>query len=183
MAFTISGRVYNALIKFVDKGKPVIATPYYEDGKIYVTDQYTIVRWTLPENMATAVSEGNEAALNGFHFTPLKEKLAAGDKITLDNGCCDIDTKTPFVPNVDKMLEKEAGPDNPGAVNTFNAKFLANLAALGKTLGTELKVKEPWITMDFSKLHRMHAKIDTTIGTFDIVMMGVRTELMDKKVY
>lgn len=181
MAFTISGRIYNALIKFVDKGKPAIATPYYENGKIYVTDQYTIVRWTLPENIATVVSECNEAALNGFHFTPLKDKIAAGDKITLDNTGCDIDSQTPFVKDPDQFFKDTK--TNSVAALTINAKFLANLAALGKTLGTKLKVKEPWIRVDISHPMKMFATIETSIGNFDIVMMGIRYERMDKKVY
>lgn len=181
MTFTISGRVYNALIKFVDKGRPEIATLYYKDGKIYSTDSYTIVRWTLPENMVTVVSEGNEAALNGFHFTPLKDKVAAGDKITLDNTCCDIDFQTPFVKDPDQFFKDTK--TNSVAALTINAKFLANLAALGKTLGTELKVKEPWIRVDISHPMKMFATIETSIGNFDIVMMGIRYERMDKKVY
>ena len=111
-ALKMSGRIYNAMMKFAGgtREAPQLANLFFYHGKVYATDSYTMCRWTPKEEYVAvrpADPDGNEGNDNEFYFAPRMDKIPAGTTIYIDDTACDVDYESKMIKDPDKIIESD----------------------------------------------------------------------------
>ena len=167
----MSGRVYNAMMKFANgiKTAPQLANMFFANGKVYTTDSFAICCWTPAEECEILDSTTGEK-IESFFFTPRIDKVSAGSTIYIDSTAVDIDRKSLIPCSLDKIMN--GSYDNPmDIVIGVNPDYLAAIAALGKAVRTDMRGFAVSVDLDWAQ-HVLHAHIDAgKNGYFDIVVM------------
>ena len=111
-ALKMSGRIYNAMMKFAGgtKSFPQLANLFFYHGKVYATNSFAMCRWTPNEEdsvVRSADSDGHENNDNEFYFTPQVDKIPAGMTIYISDISCDVDYESKMIKDPDKIIEGE----------------------------------------------------------------------------
>lgn len=167
----MSGRVYNAMMKFAGgtKTAPQLANMFFYNGKVYATDSYAICRWT-PADEYEILDNSIGEKIEKFYFTPRMSKIPAGTMIYFDDTTLDIDRESKMLKDVDKVFDDEF--KHPiDIVMGVNPDYLAAIAALGKAVRTDKCGSIG--TTDIDWTHKvLHAHIDAgKNGYFDVIVM------------
>ena len=168
--FEITGRTWNTIKKFCGKEAEYQLNPWVsEDGKIYATDSYTIMRWEPVYSYAD---------LKQCALEPLFDKVAAKDVINFDK---DFNfpklTAVPAQGDLNTIFNQTAAEKN---FSTFNIKLMERGINLAKAVFTETK-EQPYIQTEFVKWGRGSDPLSAMVihiyslalGTFDVVIMPI----------
>lgn len=124
----MSGRVYNAMMKFANGTSACsqLANMFYSDGRVYATDSYAVVRWTPAVKPDCA---------EPFFFSATK-KPTASQWLYVSAETCDIDIESVVPKNMDKLFDEPnfAAMRGENRVPAINPTYLADIAALGKAV-------------------------------------------------
>ena len=181
----MSGRIYNAMMKFADSTKeaPQLANLFFYHGKVYAANSYTMCRWT-PKKEYVAVRpadpDGNEGNDNEFYFTPRMDKVPAGATIYIDDIACDVDYESKMIKDPDNIIESEY--KHPiDIVMGVNPDYLAAIAALGKAIRADKCGANGTTDIDWTQ-KVLHAHIDAgNNGYFDVIVMPYVDRTRTKK--
>ena len=170
----MSGRVYNAMMKFANgiKTAPQLSDMFFANGKVYTTDSFAICCWTPAEECEIFDSTTGEK-IESFFFTPRMDKVSAGSTIYIDSTAVDIDRKSliPSPSNLDKIMNGSYDHCPIDIVTGINPDYLAAIAALGKAVRTDRRGFAVSVDLDWVQ-HVLHAHIDAgKNGYFDIIVM------------
>ena len=101
----MSGRIYNAMIKFAGgtKSAPQLAHMFFRNGKVYATNSFVMCRWTPAEEYEVLDNKTGEK-IEGFYFWPRMDKVVAGTTIYIDDIGLGIDCESNMVQDPDKMI-------------------------------------------------------------------------------
>lgn len=168
-ALKMSGRIYNAMMKFAGgtREAPQLANMFFCNGKVYTTDSYAICRWT-PADEYEILDNSTGEKIEKFYFAPYTSKISAGTTIYFDD--LDIDRKSQMIKDVDKIFNDEF--KHPlDIVMGVNPDYLAAIAALGKAIRADKCGSIG--TTDIDWTHKvLHAHIDAgKNGYFDVMVM------------
>ena len=169
--FEITGRTWNAIKKFCGKEAEYQLNPWVsEDGRIYATDSYTIMRWESVYNCSD---------LKQRTLEPLFDKVAANDIVNFDKDFNFPELKVVVAQeSLDTMFNQSPAEKN---FATFNAKLMEKGINLAKAIATETK-EQPYVQIEFVKWGKGNSPLSAmvmhiyslTLGTFDIVLMPIR---------
>lgn len=167
----MSGRIYNAMMKFAGgtKSVPQLAELFFDNGKVYATDSYAMCRWTPAEEYEVLDNSTGEK-IDKFFFTPRVDKVAAGTTIYFDDAALDIDRDSKMVNDPDKIMEGDY--KHPlDIIIGVNPDYLAAIAALAKAVRTDKCGSKGTTDIDWTQ-KVLHAHIDAgKNGYFDIIVM------------
>lgn len=170
-ALKMSGRIYNAMMKFAGgtKSAPQLANMFFYNGKVYATDSYAICRWT-PADEYEILDNSTGEKIEKFYFTPRMSKIPAGTTIYFSDISLDIDRESAIPKDVDKIMDGEY--KHPlDIVMGVNPDYLAAIAALAKAVRADKCGSIGTTNLDWTQ-HVLHAHIDAgSNGYFDIVVM------------
>lgn len=168
--FEITGRTWNAIKKFCGKEAEYQLNPWVsEDGKIYATDSYTIMRWEPVYNCVD---------LKHCAIEPRFNKITAKDIVNFDK---DFNfpklTAAPAQKDLDSIFNQLAAEKS---FSTFNVKLMEKGINLAKAIFTETK-EQPYVQTEFVKWGRGSDPLSAMVihiyslalGTFDIVIMPI----------
>ena len=171
--FAMSGRIYNAVMKFAGGTKiaPQFENMFYNDGKVYATDSYAICRWT-PADKYEVLDNITGKKIDKFFFIPHLDKIAAASVISIDSGHIDIDTESQMPNDIDKLFNDNF-PLPVDSIMGVNPKYLSMIAALGKAVKSDKCMSEGTVQLDWAN-SVLHAHIDAgKKGSFDVVVMPI----------
>ena len=184
-ALKMSGRIYNAMMKFAGgtKEAPQLANMFFYHGKVYATDSYTMCRWTPKEEYVAvrpADPDGNEGNDNEFYFAPRMDKIPAGTTIYIDGTACDVDYESKMIKDPDKIIESDY--KHPiDIVMGVNPEYLAAIAALGKAVKADKCGSNGTTDIDWTQ-KVLHAHINAGCnGYFDVIVMPCADRTKAKK--
>lgn len=169
--FRLTGRVYNAMMKFADgtSSAPQLANMFFCDGKFYATDSYALVRWT-PAEPTTIVSADGESYTKCY--LELKNKVAASTVVHIDSTMFDFDNKSRMLNEPDKLFDSEF-KRSAEAIAGVNPNYIAAVAALGKAVRTDKCGSDGVVDISWTN-NIFHAHINAgRNGYFDVVVMPV----------
>lgn len=174
-ALKMSGRIYNAMMKFAGgtKAAPQLANLFFYHGKVYATNSYVMCRWTPKEEYVTvraADPDGHEGNDNEFYFAPRMNKVPAGTAIYIDGTACDVDYESRMIKDPDKIIESDY--KHPlDIVMGVNPEYLAAIAALGKAVKADKCGSNGTTDIDWTQ-KVLHAHINAGCnGYFDVIVM------------
>ena len=173
----MSGRIYNAMIKFAGgtKSAPQLAHMFFHNGKVYATNSFVMCRWT-PAEKYEVLDNKTGKKIESFYFWPRMDKVAAGTTIYIDDIGLDIDCKANMVQDPDKIIDG-AYKHSLDVVMGVNPDYLSSIAALGKAVRADKCGVNGIVDLDWSQ-NILHAHIDAgNNGFFDVIVMPV----LDKK--
>lgn len=171
--FTMTGRIYNAMMKFAGgtKAAPQFANMFYNDGKVYTTDSYAICRWT-PADKYEMLDNAIGKKIDKFFFAPYLDKITAAAVIGMDSGCIDIDTESQMPNDIDKLFNDNY-PLPVDSIMGVNPNYLSMIAALGKAVKSDKCMSNGIVQLDWAH-NVFHAHIDAgKKGFFDVIVMPV----------
>ena len=162
--FWFKGRIYNALTKFCGKSQlGFTETPFVaEDGNIYATNTYVMVRWTPAADIEVE---------RPFSFEP-KTKLKANQDCALTDMGCDVfyDYALPSADSLRKMFAPTPKPSLSDFL--YDSKYVEPAIVLAKAIHAG---KNGTGAMDINIANsQLFISIDSNIGVFDIVVMPRR---------
>ena len=171
----MSGRIYNAMLKFAGASQynSNFNKLFFCDGKVYATDSYAICRWTPAEECGTIEAQtGSE--VDSFYFAPKMEKISSGTTIYIDKLSADIDSKS-MVPTsniLDSVMEvSQKYPED--RILGINPDYLTAIANLGKAVRSDKCGSDGTVSIDWGQ-RKLHAFISAGHnGFFDVVVMPV----------
>lgn len=171
--FKMSGRIYNAMMKFAGgtKSFPQFANMFFDNGKIYATDSYVMCRWT-PANEYEVLDNATGKKIEHFFFTPRMSKIPAGTTIYIDDIALDIDRESKAIEseNLDKIMD-DTYKHPVDIVLGINPDYLAAIAALGKAVKADKCGANGTTDIDWTQ-KVLHAHIDAgNNGYFDVIVM------------
>lgn len=170
-ALKISGRIYNAMMKFADgtRTAPQLANMFFYNGKVYATDSYAMCRWT-PADEYEILDNSTSEKIEKFYFAPRMSKIPAGTTIYFDNTMLDIDRESQMIKDPDKLFNDEF--KHPiDIVMGVNPDYLAAIAALGKAVRTDKCDSMGTVNIDWTQ-KVLHAHINAgDNGYFDVIVM------------
>ena len=169
----MSGRIYNAMMKFANGGKsaPQFANMFFDNGKIYTTDSCVMCRWT-PADQYEVLDNFTGEKIEHFFFTPRMSKIPAGTTIYIDDTSIDIDRESKAIEskNLDKIMN-DTYQHSVDIVLGVNPDYLAAIAALGKAVKADKCGANGTTDIDWTQ-KVLHAHIDAGCnGYFDVVVM------------
>lgn len=174
-ALKMSGRIYNAMMKFAGgtKTAPQLANLFFYHGKVYATDSFAMCRWT-PKDEYIAVRpadhDGHEGNDNEFYFAPRMNKVPAGTTIYIDGTACDVDYESRMIKDPDKIIESDY-KHSLDIVMGVNPEYLAAIAALGKAVKADKCGSNGTTDIDWTQ-KVLHAHINAGWnGYFDVIVM------------
>lgn len=172
-AFKMSGRIYNAMMKFAGgtKNAPQLANMFFSHGKVYATDSFTMCRWT-PAFEYEILDNLTGEKIEEFYFTPRMDKIAAGTTIFIDDTGIDIDRDSKMIPaeNIEKIMNDEY--KHPiDIVLGVNPDYLAAIVALAKAVRSDKCGSNGTVDVDWTQ-KVLHAHINAgNNGYFDVIVM------------
>lgn len=170
-ALKMSGRIYNAMMKFAGgtNHAPQLAELFFDNGKVYATDSYAMCRWT-PAEEYEILDNNTGKKIEKFFFIPRVDKVAAGTTIYFDDTALDIDRDSKTVSDPDKIMEGDyKHPLN--IVLGVNPDYLAAIAALGKAVKADKCGANGTTDIDWTQ-KVLHAHINAGCnGYFDVIVM------------
>lgn len=169
----ISGRIYNAMMKFAGatKTSAQYAKMFFSHGKVYTTDSFSMCRWTPPVEYEVLDNMTGER-IEEFYFTPRMNSIPAGTTIFIDSTAIDIDCNSKMIlnENLDKIMNDEC--KHPiDIVIGVNPDYLAAIAALAKAVRSDKCGSNGTVDVDWTQ-KVLHAHIDAGCnGCFDVIVM------------
>lgn len=171
--FKMSGRIYNAMMKFAGATKtcPQFGNLFFFNGKVYATNSIAMCRWT-PATKYVEITSGDNEVTNAFYFAPRTHKVPAGTTIYIDSTMVDIDKDSVMLEDPDKVMDGTY--KHPlDVIRGINPDYLAAIAALGKAVRTDKNGSSGTVDIDWES-HILHAHIDAgDNGFFDVVIMPI----------
>ena len=163
--FFMTGRIYNALTKFCGKSQHTFSErPFVaEDGRIYATNTYVMVRWTPTELIKTD---------KPFGFEHRGDKPAANRPISVSELGCDLFFEEDgfLFPSADSLRSLFTPRDKNGfSEYAYDSKFVEPAVNLAKAIKAN-KSGMGIMRMNISSM-QLFISIESNIGVFDVVIM------------
>ena len=166
--FSMMGRIYNALTKFCGKSQHTFSErPFVaEDGRIYATNSYVMVRWTPTEPIETD---------KPFGFEHKGDKPAANRPVNVNERGCDLFFEEDgfLFPSADSLRSLfTPGNKNGFSEYAYDSKYVEPAVVLAKAIHAG---KNGTGAMDINIANaQLFISIESDIGVFDIVVMPRR---------
>lgn len=174
----MSGRIYNAMLKFAGatKTNKSFEKLFFNGGKVYATDSIAMCCWT-PAAKDTVADNVTGDRTNSFYFTP-RDKIAASTPIYIGGNNIDVDVASMMMTTEDLdavMTDSQKFPKD--RILGVNPDYLAAIANLGKAVRSDKCGTDGTVNIDWDQ-NMLHAYINAGCnGEFDIVVMPI----VDKK--
>ena len=169
----MSGRIYNAMMKFANgtKKAPQLADMFFSNGRVYTTDSYAICRWT-PAVEFEVLDNSTGEKIEQFYFTPRMDKISAGTTIYIDDTSIDIYRDSAMIKqdSLDKIMN-DTMKHPAEIIDGVNPDYLAAIAALAKAVRADKCGSNGTVDIDWAQ-RMLHAHIDAGCnGCFDVIVM------------